>query len=368
MNGGQQHPNGLTQRRLPQNSVNSSGHLETTVTGACASRDDEDSARPGKEHFSGNCTMDISHSGREFTARRRKASQKKLLCREKMIAAIPNRCRRLFRFALVEIAGFNKRSPRSRKNGGTIPLSWCLVFSAVASTAGFLIVLYAHLSADSDSPTNSANLRRSILSSISSRTHRSPTYDPLVRVSFPSLLSFPYRSQKKDSHGTFPSWINPPNLPGDSFRQMARKSSYGGLVLMMLENVADGRVMFHDFSEEEQVDVIGSRRNASDNDDNVDYYYDFDDDALRNPLRGYDDDTIASKHRCRRTAWHRNVPLNCNMFHELGVAYDSTRSKSVEDLEFTYLGYAFNGCRASDGTPFGAAYHLLLLCPLLLDA
>jgi hypothetical protein len=367
MNGGQQHPNGLTQRRLPQNSVTSSGHLETTVTGACASRDDDDPARPNKEHFSGNCTMDISHSGREFTARRRKAPRKRLLCREKMIAAIPNRCRRLFRFALAEIAGFNKRSPRSGKNGVSIPLSWYLILSAVVSTAGFLVVLFTHLSAGSDSPINSAHLRRSFLASI---THRSPAYNPLVRVSFPSLLSFPYKRQAKHSSGMFPSWINPPNSPGDSFRQMARKSSYGGLVLMMLENVADGRVMFHDFSDEEQVDIIGSRRNASDNDDNVDYYYDFDDDALRNPLRGYDDDTIASKHRCRRTAWHRNVPLNCNMFHELGVAYDSTRSKSVEDLEFTYLGYAFNGCRASDRTSFVAAlpYHLLLLFPPFRDA
>jgi hypothetical protein len=107
---------------------------------------------------------------------------------------------------------------------------------------------------------------------------------------------------------------------------------------MMLENVADGRVMFHDFYEDQQLDVIHARLNSSANDDNLDYYYDFDDDTLRNPLRGYNDDTIATTHTCRRTAWHRNNPLNCNLFHELGVAYDSTRSKTVEDPEFTYLG------------------------------
>lgn len=53
--------------------------------------------------------------------------------------------------------------------------------------------------------------------------------------------------------------------------------------------------------------------------DDVDFYYNYDDDVARNPLIGYDDDTIQDKRLCRRTSWHRHTHLTCNRFHELDV-------------------------------------------------
>lgn len=55
--------------------------------------------------------------------------------------------------------------------------------------------------------------------------------------------------------------------------------------------------------------------------DDVDYYYAFDDDIKRNPLFGYDDDRIQGEKHCRRTSWHRDLNINCNSLHEFDVQY-----------------------------------------------
>jgi hypothetical protein len=53
------------------------------------------------------------------------------------------------------------------------------------------------------------------------------------------------------------------------------------------------------------------------NDDMDYYYYALDDDALRNPLIAYNDDTVQDEKRCRRTSWHRDLHITCNSLHEM---------------------------------------------------
>lgn len=67
--------------------------------------------------------------------------------------------------------------------------------------------------------------------------------------------------------------------------------------------------------------------------DENDYYYNFDDDVRRNPLIAYDDDTIQDEKLCRRTSWHRNVRINCNMLHEFDVQWRFLNG------ETSFLGY-----------------------------
>lgn len=53
-------------------------------------------------------------------------------------------------------------------------------------------------------------------------------------------------------------------------------------------------------------------------DDDLDYYYNFDDDHQRNPFNGVNEKTLSGEEEkcCRRTSEHRlNFP-NCNTFHE----------------------------------------------------
>lgn len=49
------------------------------------------------------------------------------------------------------------------------------------------------------------------------------------------------------------------------------------------------------------------------------YYFAFDDDEKRNPYHRWDDDGIAYQRHCRRTAFHRDLHINCNNFHQLDV-------------------------------------------------
>ena len=50
------------------------------------------------------------------------------------------------------------------------------------------------------------------------------------------------------------------------------------------------------------------------------YYYAFDDDEKRNPLVRWDDDSIQNEKFCRRTSWHRDLPIDCNRLHEYDVS------------------------------------------------
>jgi hypothetical protein len=91
-------------------------------------------------------------------------------------------------------------------------------------------------------------------------------------------------------------------------------ADYGGLALRTLEEGHEGRRILRDGSLDE-----GKADRARPADDTNDYYYSLDDDDMRNTYRGWHDDAIHKRKRCRRTRWHRSLPVNCNTFHELDV-------------------------------------------------
>jgi len=89
--------------------------------------------------------------------------------------------------------------------------------------------------------------------------------------------------------------------------------NYGGLELRFLETDDSTRVIYHDYGLDEGEVLTGT------GDDDVEYYYAFDDDLKRNPYVGWEDDEIQDVKHCRRTSWHRDLYLNCNSFHEFGL-------------------------------------------------
>jgi hypothetical protein len=113
-----------------------------------------------------------------------------------------------------------------------------------------------------------------------------------------------------------------PAAPCTEFLSEGKGREFGLADLWILEEFQQ-RVIYHDFEGDESPDMHGTarRQRAKEADDNIlESYYAFDDDVQRNPYTMYDDDSIAETHRCRRTALHRRNPLNCNPFHELGIA------------------------------------------------
>jgi hypothetical protein len=88
------------------------------------------------------------------------------------------------------------------------------------------------------------------------------------------------------------------------------------------------RQIYHDFNDE-----IGYEELLEEADDDEDpgFYYAFDDDEKRNPLVMWDDPDIHLRKKCRRTSWHRDVPVNCNGMHEFDFA-DRVRLGDVKYL------------------------------------
>jgi hypothetical protein len=119
----------------------------------------------------------------------------------------------------------------------------------------------------------------------------------------------------------------PPPMGYDLQDQGKNIPDLGGLLLFVFEEEGQTRQIYHDFSQDEgQVYEIPSEGA----DDLHDYYYAFDDDALRNPLIAYDDENIQDEKQCRRVSWHRDTLLNCNSFHELGLAYNNLDSLEMK--------------------------------------
>jgi hypothetical protein len=107
---------------------------------------------------------------------------------------------------------------------------------------------------------------------------------------------------------------------------------FGGLDLQFLKNESfrQGRVVEHDIYEETAYDELWD---AADDDGDVDSYYAFDDDEKRNPLVLYDDPDINLRKKCRRTNWHRQLPITCNMIHEFGF------QNNIQIGDTKFLGY-----------------------------
>jgi hypothetical protein len=95
---------------------------------------------------------------------------------------------------------------------------------------------------------------------------------------------------------------------------------FGGLEIKFPRKDAKNqfaRQIFHDFNLEKGYDELYEE---ADDDGDMEYYYAFDDDEKRNPLTMWDDPDIHLRKKCRRTSWHREVPINCNGMHEFDFA------------------------------------------------
>jgi hypothetical protein len=116
-------------------------------------------------------------------------------------------------------------------------------------------------------------------------------------------------------------------LPMESaLKEEAQHVDYGPLILYMMEEDGKQRNIHHDFDQDLGAGDDDSLVVA---DDDREYYYAFDDDTKRNPYIGWDDQNLQNEKQCRRASWHRLVLLNCNSFHELGIA-----SNTVADFKF----------------------------------
>jgi hypothetical protein len=126
-----------------------------------------------------------------------------------------------------------------------------------------------------------------------------------------------------------------PLPPTAEFSLLFQSSDFGDLDILIPEDINVPRVIYHDFHDDQSPDMYQAAKAARSADDNVDYYYAFDDDYARNPYRAWNDDNIHRTHQCRRTSFHRRNPTSCNPFHELGIA------DHVFNFNFKYLKYVF---------------------------
>lgn len=89
-------------------------------------------------------------------------------------------------------------------------------------------------------------------------------------------------------------------------------ADYGLKLQLLEENVT--RVIYHDV-----MDDLGKVRDYSVKDDDVDTYYAYDDDYVRDVYKTYDGDEMKGAGPCRRLNWHRYHFPNCNSFHEMDI-------------------------------------------------
>lgn len=115
-------------------------------------------------------------------------------------------------------------------------------------------------------------------------------------------------------------------LPMKSWaKEEAEYVDYGELDIHIFEEDGQQRNIYHDFNQD--LDGGDDSIEAA-ADDEHDYYYAFDDDTKRNPYIGWDDKNLQSEKQCRRVNWHRLLLLNCNSFHELGLASNAVANFS----------------------------------------
>ena len=111
------------------------------------------------------------------------------------------------------------------------------------------------------------------------------------------------------------------------------KHDYGSLELRFPEyrtTQDNPRVIYHDSFEDTGYEELWY---AADDDGSMESYYAFDDDEKRNPLVMYDDPDIHLRKKCRRTNWHRQLPITCNNIHE----FDFQSRIGIGDAK--YVGY-----------------------------
>jgi hypothetical protein len=106
-------------------------------------------------------------------------------------------------------------------------------------------------------------------------------------------------------------------------RFINERPDFGGIDLRIAEERnfrLQERTIYHDYHVDIGYNEIVMEKDDED-DDMMESYYAFDDDVQRNPYVEYDDPDIHLQKHCRRTNWHRDVPLNCHALHEFDFLY-----------------------------------------------
>lgn len=101
-----------------------------------------------------------------------------------------------------------------------------------------------------------------------------------------------------------------------TFLAINKRPDFGGIELRIAEDIrfrSKERIIYHDYHAEEGYTEMLMEY---DDDEVIESYYAFDDDAKRNPYVEYDDPDIHLRKQCRRTSWHRDLPISCNALHE----------------------------------------------------
>jgi len=151
--------------------------------------------------------------------------------------------------------------------------------------------------------------------SVLSAIFRSPTQRV---VSSDFSIIFPLERIQRQS-----SMSIPPRLH-HLLRERGKEKNYGGLEIRFFERTVEQqhRVIFHDPLEDRVYKEL-IYNEEKEEESSMDYVYAFDDDEKRNPINAFDDDKIIEKlpKKCRRTSWHRDLPINCNNLHEFDVLH-----------------------------------------------
>jgi hypothetical protein len=135
-------------------------------------------------------------------------------------------------------------------------------------------------------------------------------------ATFPSHLSRPIAVAIRTRTSQRSSQFYMPLPMDDEAEEEGENVDYGELDIHIFEEEGQQRNIYHDFLQ----DIGGEDDSIEAGDDEQDYYYAFDDDEKRNPYIGWEDKDLQNEKKCRRVSWHRLVLINCNSFHELGLA------------------------------------------------
>jgi hypothetical protein len=124
------------------------------------------------------------------------------------------------------------------------------------------------------------------------------------------------------------------NVPSSQYTLAGEaEHDFGGLELRFPEyhtSQDNARIIYRDNYENTEYEELW---NDADDDGSMESYYAFDDDDKRNPFVMYDDPDIHLRKKCRRTSWHRQLPITCNTMHE----FDFHSHVTTGDAK--YLGY-----------------------------
>ena len=107
-------------------------------------------------------------------------------------------------------------------------------------------------------------------------------------------------------------------MPNTVLSSVNKRPDFGGIELRIAEDTrfrSKERIIYHDYHANEGYNEM-LLAEQQDDDEVIESYYAFDDDAKRNPYVEYDDPDIHSRKQCRRTSWHRDLPIMCNLLHE----------------------------------------------------